>query len=180
MKKCAKKYRIAIQKTGRLNADSLEILNSICQKNKITDYEPILVRDDDIPYLIQNGACDLGIVGENVLNESGLKIPILETLAFGHCRLSFAVPDQFNYRSVRDLNGCRIATSYPKILRKFAIKNQLNITIVILNGSVEIAPRLGIADVVCDLVATGKTLIEHQLKEVETLMQSQAVLIGGF
>src|SRR5690606_27009305 len=147
----------------------------------------LLVRDDDIPGLLADGVCDYGIVGRNVLEEfaaeragKGLVAVSKEIrpLGFGGCRLDIAVPDAWDWQGAQQLQGTRIATSYPGLLAKWLAEQQVEAGIVMLSGSVEIAPRLGQADVICDLVSSGATLLANQLKPVETIMRSEAVLAG--
>jgi ATP phosphoribosyltransferase len=146
----------------------------------------LFVRDDDIPDLVQEDVCDLGLVGLNVVEESRLAFaargvsPLFEmvqTLDFGRCKLCIAVPDNFEYRDAGSLQGKRIATTYPYILSRFLMDYGINAEVVVLSGAVEIAPRLGRADVICDLVSTGSTLAANHLRHVETVLESQAVLI---
>jgi ATP phosphoribosyltransferase len=146
----------------------------------------LLVRDDDIPDLVQQDVCDLGIVGRNVVEEKRLGFvargaePLfieMQPLDFGRCRLAIAVPDEFRYRSPRDLDGRRVATTYPNILGRWLREQQIEAEVVVLSGAVEIAPRLGRADAICDLVSTGSTLQANHLREVATVLESQAVLI---
>lgn len=193
-----KKYlTVAIQKNGRLNSDSLQFLgecglpiNFDCKlydRQKSSKIELVCVRDDDIPRLVAEQICDVGIVGKNVFLErkialeANIAIPIknfeiIRTLGFGACRLSLAVPNSVNFENLTDLNGKKIATSYPYLLKKFLIENNINAQIVYLSGSVEIAPKLKLADLICDLVATGKTLQEHDLCEVYCILNSEAIL----
>lgn len=190
------RIRIAIQKTGRLSEESFRLLgrcgiNVKPRKEQLfchSDNFPLdllLVRDDDIPGLVFEGICDLGIVGTNILQEKALlngknfkkQSEVIRYLGFASCRLSIAVPNTFNYQDLNSLKKCRIATSYPHMLADFIQKNNLDIEITTLAGSVEIAPRLGIADGICDLVSTGATLEANNLREVETIFKSQAVLI---
>lgn len=184
------RLRIAIQKQGRLNENSIELLrkcglnfenikNELIVKSKNFPIDILFVRDDDIPTMVLNGICDLGIVGENVLFEQQIE-PQINTvmgLGFGRCRLSIALPVEKKYQNISDLNNCIIATSYPNLLRKYLTENQLNAEIITLNGSVEIAPKLAMADAICDLVASGRTLEDNHLKEVVMVIESQAVLI---
>jgi ATP phosphoribosyltransferase len=191
------RLRIAIQKTGRLTESSLELL-SRCGlkysrgKDQLMCYgenlplDLLFVRDDDIPDLVQEDVCDLGIVGLNVLEEKRLAFrsrgtaPLFEQLRlldFGRCRLALAVPDGFDYRGAGSLAGRRIATTYPNILARFLETRNIAAEIVVLSGSVEIAPRLGRADLICDLVSTGSTLSANHLREAETILESQAALI---
>lgn len=188
------RLRVAIQKSGRLNNDSMDLLykcglkirpskNSLLSHAENLPIDVLFVRDDDIPTLVIDGMCDLGIVGENVLLEQTIyKSPkntfdTIKKLGFSHCRLSIAIPDDklFNHPSV--LKGLRIATSYPNLLNDYLKRNQIEAEIMVISGSVEIAPRLDMADAICDLVSTGRTLEENNLKEVDQVMQSQAVLI---
>lgn len=183
------RIRIAIQKSGRLSEESFRLLANcgidikprkeqlFCHSDNFP-LDLLLVRDDDIPGMVSVGTCDFGILGTNVLQEKSLNHnEIIQYLGFASCRLSLAVPKSFSYQDVNSLNQCRIATSYPNILRDFIQKNNLEIEIMTLTGSVEIAPRLGIADGICDLVSTGGTLEANNLREVETIFKSQAVLI---
>jgi ATP phosphoribosyltransferase len=146
----------------------------------------LFVRDDDIPDLVQEDVCDLGLVGLNVVEEKRLAFqargvePLFETvqlLDFGRCKLCIAVPDGFNYRDASSLAGKRIATTYPNILARFLAQHGITAQVVVLSGSVEIAPRLGRADLICDLVSSGSTLAANHLRQVETVMESQAALI---
>ncbi len=191
------RIRIAIQKSGRLNEASLNFITDcgikvsthkeqlFCHSDNFP-LDVLFVRDDDIPNLIASGFCDFGIVGSNVLQEQafGKNVPsttynleIVSNLGFALCRLSLAVPEQFNYQSINTLKNCKIATSYPNILENFLKQKNLNINIVPFSGSVEIAPRLGIADAICDLVSTGRTLKSNNLREVEVVFKSEAALI---
>ncbi|MDE1894031.1 MAG: ATP phosphoribosyltransferase [Pseudomonadota bacterium] len=192
------RLRIAMQKSGRLTEPALNLLNrcglSFRQsRDKLFCFgegEPVdllLVRDDDIPGLIAQGVCDLGIVGRNVLNEfqlsqSGLDaepLQELRPLGFGRCRLSIAVPNELDYQGPRQLEGRRIATSYPGLLGEWLRSHGVNAGVVTLAGSVEIAPKLGTADAICDLVQSGGTLVANQLREADILLESQAVLAGS-
>ncbi|HWU75146.1 MAG TPA: ATP phosphoribosyltransferase [Rhodanobacter sp.] len=191
------RLRIAMQKSGRLTEPALDILNrcglSFRQsRDKLFCFgegEPVdllLVRDDDIPGLIAQGVCDLGIVGRNVLNEfqltpGGLEaepLTELRPLGFGRCRLSIAVPNELDYEGPQHLEGRRIATSYPGLLGAWLRTRAIDAGVVTLAGSVEIAPKLGTADAICDLVQSGGTLIANQLRETEVLLESEAVLAG--
>ena len=150
------------------------------------DIDYILVRDDDIPILVADNVCDVGIVGRNVLVERELELQfsngdtkqfeILKDLGFGGCRLSLAVPNVMNYQGITDINGLKVATSYPYILKNFLLQNKVDAEIINLSGSVEIAPRLKVADLICDLIATGETLKANNLKEVCEILSSEAVL----
>ncbi|OQP49401.1 ATP phosphoribosyltransferase [Niastella populi] len=182
------KLRIAIQKSGRLYEDSVQLLKEcgIALRN-VKDrlkteadnfpLEVFFLRDDDIPQYVEDGVADIGIVGENVLYEKNKKAEIVEKLGFGKCRLSVAIPRSQEYAGIRSLEGKRIATSYPFLVNEFLAKNNVQAEIHEISGSVEIAPGIGLADVVADLVSSGSTLMMNGLKEVEVLLQSQAVLI---
>lgn len=182
------KLRIAIQKSGRLYEDSVKLLSE-CGidlrnvkdrlKTESDDFplEVFFLRDDDIPQYVEDGVADIGIVGENVMYEKGRKVTVVEKLGFGKCRLSVAIPRNQQYDSVKSLSGKRIATSYPNLVQKFLADNNTEAEIHEISGSVEIAPGIGLADVVADLVSSGSTLFMNGLKEVETILQSQAVLI---
>jgi ATP phosphoribosyltransferase len=182
------KLRIAIQKSGRLYEDSVQLLKECgIDLRNVKDrlktesdnfpLEVFFLRDDDIPQYVEDGVADIGIVGENVLYEKNKKAAIVEKLGFGKCRLSVAVPRSQEYGGVQSLQGKRIATSYPYLVNEFLAKNNIQAEIHEISGSVEIAPGIGLADVVADLVSSGSTLLMNGLKEVEVLLQSQAVLI---
>jgi ATP phosphoribosyltransferase len=180
--------RIAIQKKGRLSERSVELLRKcgldfewrpdqlLCSCTTLP-LDVMLVRDDAIPRYVAEGICELGIVGLNVLEEEAREVSVLQRLGFGRCRLSLAVPSAETYDGARSLSGKRIATSYPRLLERFLGKHGVVAEIVEVNGSVEIAPALRIAEVVCDLVSTGSTLLSNGLREVETLLESEGVLI---
>ena len=189
------RLRIAIQKNGRLSEPARALLGSCGlswreSPDKLFCYgdnapvDLLLVRDDDIPGLIDSGLCDLGIVGRNVLAEQasgrGQSANVREwrALGFGGCKLARAVPNDWDWQTPAQLQGKRIATSYPALTRAWLRENGVAAEVVVLNGSVEIAPRLGQADVVCDLVSSGATLSANQLKPVCDLLQSEAVLAG--
>ena len=189
------RLRIAIQKNGRLSEPARALLGSCGlswreSPDKLFCYgdnapvDLLLVRDDDIPGLIDSGLCDLGIVGRNVLAEQasgrGQSANFREwrALGFGGCKLALAVPNDWDWQAPAQLQGKRIATSYPALTRAWLRENGVSAEVVVLNGSVEIAPRLGQADVVCDLVSSGATLSANQLKPVCDLLQSEAVLAG--
>lgn len=184
------KLKIAIQKSGRLNEDSIRLLkeagiefNNGLNKLKAEAYnfplEVFFLRDDDIPQYVEDGIADIGIVGENVLIEKNKKVSIVEKLGFGKCRLSIAIPKNEKYKSIKDLEGKRIATSYSVILSKFLKKNKINAEIHEISGSVEIAPSIGLADAICDLVSSGSTLFTNGLKETEVILKSEAVLVSN-
>lgn len=139
--------------------------------------EILFLRDDDIPQYVEDHVADIGIVGENVVAEKRCRVETVERLGFGSCRLSIAAPRAFTYSSVADLNGKKIATSYPNILGDFLRSKSVDAEIHTISGSVEIAPSIGLADAVCDLVSSGSTLFSNGLKEVETILRSEALLI---
>jgi ATP phosphoribosyltransferase len=189
------RLRVAIQKSGRLAEKSLDILKSCGlsfarSKDKLFWYgrdfpvDLLLVRDDDIPRMLLDGVCELGIVGENIASEvmlarnSETELNHLRKLDFGHCRLSIAVPEDLEISSISELEGKRIATSYPALTRHLLEKQGVSTEIVELSGSVEIAPGLGTADAISDLVSTGTTLRANHLRELEELYRSQAALYG--
>ncbi len=182
------KLRIAIQKSGRLYEDSVQLLKECgIDLRNVKDrlktesdnfpLEVFFLRDDDIPQYVEDGVADIGIVGENVLLEKNKKINIVEELGFGKCRLSIAVPRSQSYNGVASLKGKRIATSYPFLVKTYLKQHNVVADIHEISGSVEIAPGIGLADVVADLVSSGSTLFMNGLKEVETILQSQAVLV---
>ncbi|WP_250631965.1 ATP phosphoribosyltransferase [Rhodoflexus caldus] len=183
------KLRIAIQKSGRLSEDSLQMIKEcgISFKNGIgalkaeaTNFpmEFLLLRDDDIPGYVADGVADIGIVGENVLAEKQRDVVVAHKLGFSKCRLSIAIPKSEPYEGVHQLDGKRIATSYPKILETFLRNNNVQAEIHEISGSVEIAPGIGLADAICDIVSSGSTLFTNGLKEVQPIFQSEAVLIS--
>ncbi|EZH84975.1 ATP phosphoribosyltransferase [Aeromonas hydrophila] len=191
------RLRIAMQKSGRLSQDSQALFKSCGLKINLREQRLIAhvenmpidilrVRDDDIPGLVMEGVVDLGIIGENVLEEVQLirasqgqsfAVKTLKQLDFGGCRLSLAVPDDVTYTGPQSLAGKRIATSYPGLLKRFFDEKGLSFKSVMLGGSVEVAPRAGLADAICDLVSTGATLEANGLKEVEVIYRSKAVLV---
>ena len=181
--------RLAIQKKGRLADKSLELLKAagiridnysqqLLVKAQNFDLELLFIRDDDIPEYVQDGVADIGIVGENVILESGKKLDEIEKLGFGKCRMSLAVPKHNSFESIKDLEGKSIATSYPKILEDYLNKNDVKANIHFISGSVEITPNINMAEAIFDIVSTGSTLISNGLKEVETVLKSEAVLIS--
>ncbi len=180
--------RIAIQKGGRLSEKSLQLLENIGlefdgYKNRILvpcknhDVELLLIRDDDIPEYVQDGICELGFVGHNVTAESKADVSRLRALGFGRCRLSVAVPKNGGYHSLKDLDGCRIATSYPVLTRDHFEKQGVQVDTIEISGAVEIAPTLNVADAISDIVSTGGTLKTNGLMELETILESEAELI---
>jgi ATP phosphoribosyltransferase len=183
------KLKIALQKQGKLADGSTELLRKCGIKfsnghgklrTEAADFplEIFFLRDDDIPDYVADGVADIGIVGQNVLKENPKPIDIIEHLGFGRCRLSLAVPKTFEYTTIEDFRGKRVATSYPKILAEFFASNSITADIHPISGSVEIAPSIGLADAVCDLVSSGSTLFSNGLREVATVMDSEAVLIS--
>lgn len=184
------KIKIAIQKSGRLSENSIELLKECGIKVTNGDrklktvasnfpMEVLFLRDDDIPQYVEQGVADIGILGENEVWEQDKNVQIVEQLGFGGCRLSLAIPKDDDYNGVDYFNNKRIATSYPKILRKFFDAKGIKVDIEALGGSVEIATSIGLADGIFDIVSTGSTLIMNGLKEVETVVRSQAVLISN-
>lgn len=182
------KLKIAIQKSGRLYDDSVKLLkdcgidlkNGVNKLKTESDNFPMeiyFLRDDDIPQYVEDAVADIGIVGENVLYEKNKKVDVVEHLGFGKCRLSVAVGRSELYGGVNYLQGKRIATTYPILVRQFLEKNKVDAEIHEISGSVEIAPGIGLAHAIVDLVSSGSTLFMNGLKEVETVLQSQAVLI---
>jgi ATP phosphoribosyltransferase len=181
------KLRIAIQKTGRLYEDSISLLKECgIELRNVKDrlktesdnfpLEVFFFRDDDIPQYVEDGVADVGIVGLNVLHERGKEAEIMEELGFGKCRLALAINKNDEYVA-NYLQGKKIATSYPVLLQKYLDENKITAEIHEISGSVEIAPGIGLADVICDLVSSGSTLFMNGLKEVETVLESQAVLV---
>ena len=199
MTKPRDRLRIAVQKSGRLSDSSQDLLARCGLKfrqsrdklfcfGESLPVDLLLVRDDDIPGLIAQGVCELGIVGRNVASEQSLdaqskgatpEFVEIRELGFGRCRLSIAIPQEDAFETAADLAGLRIATSYPQLLGEYLRTHGVDAKIVVLNGSVEIAPRLGTADAICDLVQSGGTLVANQLRETAVLLDSQAVLIGS-
>ncbi|OSZ80131.1 ATP phosphoribosyltransferase [Chitinophagaceae bacterium IBVUCB2] len=182
--------RIAVQKSGRLYEGSMKLLKEcgieISNGNnqlRVTaanfPVEVFFLRDDDIPEYVQDAVADIGFVGENVVTESDKQTDIIEKLGFGKCRLSIAVPKNGKLQSVSDLNGKKIATSYPFILSTFLKERNITASIHEISGSVEIAPKIGLADAICDLVSSGSTLFTNELKEIEVILSSEAVLISN-
>ncbi|MCE2612091.1 ATP phosphoribosyltransferase [Flavobacteriaceae bacterium D16] len=179
--------KIAIQKSGRLNEDSLRILkdcgisidNGKDQLKALARNFPLEVfylRNGDIPQYLRDGVVDIAIIGENVLVEKGKEIEIVEKLGFSKCRVSLAVPKGFDYKGIEDLKGKRIASSYPNTVREYMASRGVDADLHVINGSVEIAPNIGLADGICDIVSSGSTLFKNNLKEVEVMLRSEAVL----
>jgi ATP phosphoribosyltransferase len=188
MKLNSNNLKIALQKSGRLSEKSVELLEAIG-----LEFEPskdqlfascrnfpldiLFLRDDDIPEYVQDGVCDLGIAGINVISEKKASVKIIEKLGFGNCRLAIAVPDSSTITSIKDLQGKRIATTYPNALKVFLDEKGITAEIIKISGSVEIAPSLDLSDAIADLVSSGNTLKRNGLKELEMILASQAVLI---
>ncbi len=179
--------RLCIQKGGRLSEKSLGLLNqcgvsvsnggSLKAEARHFPLEVLFLRDDDIPQAVQDGVADAGILGENVVLESGKKIDVVEKLGFGRCRLSLAVRREESYDDTAWFEGKKIATTYPRIVESYLREKGVSAAIEKINGSVEIAPSIGLADGICDIVSTGSTLLSNGLKEVETILRSEAVLV---
>ena len=182
------RLKLAIQKSGRLHDDSMRLLkeagidigNGVNKlKAEATNFpiELFFLRDDDIPQYVEDGVADIGFVGENVVYEKAKKVEVAYNLGFGKCRLSFAVRKNENFTGPGYLTGKKIATSYPVLVQAYLDKNGIKAEIHEISGSVEIAPGIGLADIICDLVSSGSTLFMNGLKEAETILDSQAVLI---
>lgn len=180
--------KIAIQKSGRLSEKSIELiqksgiklLNGDRKLKTLSSNFPIellYLRDDDIPNYVENGIADVGILGENEVVEKNKDVVIIKKLGFAKCRLSLAIPEKFDYQNLKFFQNKKVATSYPNILSKFFQKNNLNIYIEEIGGSVEIAPGIGLSDAIFDIVSSGSTLTMNGLKEVEVVMKSEAVMI---
>ncbi len=184
------KLKLAIQKSGRLYDSSIQLLKECGidvahSKNQLRvvaanfPIEIFFLRDDDIPQYVADNVANIGIVGENVLVESGYKVNSVQPLGFGKCRLSIAIPKKETYDTLKSLEGKKIATSYPNLLKSYLDKNNVSAEIHVISGSVEIAPKIGLADAICDLVSSGSTLFMNELKEAEVIFESQAVLIAN-
>ena len=182
--------KIAVQKKGRLYDGSMSLLkecgidvsngnNKLRVQASNFPMEVFFLRDDDIPEYVQDAVVDIGFVGENVTVEKNKQVTSVEKLGFGKCRLSIAIPNSGTLKSVADLNGQKIATTYPLILANFLKERNIKATIHEISGSVEIAPRIGLADAICDLVSSGSTLFSNELTELETVLRSEAVLISN-
>jgi ATP phosphoribosyltransferase len=180
--------RIAIQKSGRLTEKSISLLENIGlkfdgYKDRLIvpiqnfDVELLLIRDDDIPEYVQDGVCDLGFVGANVTAEYGADVTVLRNMDYGRCRLSIAVPKNGPFNSPEDLNGKRIATSYPNLTKSWFKEKGMDVHTIKISGAVEIAPRLDVSDAICDLVSTGGTLKTNGLEEMTVIFRSEAQLI---
>ncbi|OMP30947.1 ATP phosphoribosyltransferase [Mangrovimonas sp. DI 80] len=184
------KLKIAVQKTGRLHDDSMRILNEIGvsidngkDQLKVAarnfPLEVFYLRNGDIPQYLKDGVVDAAIIGENVLIEKGGNLTIVEKLGFSRCKVSVAIPKSSKFKSIQDLEGKRIATSYPNTVNQYLKKNNINANLHIINGSVEIAPNIGLADAIVDIVSSGSTLFKNNLKEVEVILKSEAVLAAS-
>lgn len=184
------KLKIAVQKSGRLHDDSMQILKEVGisidnGKDQLKasarnfPLEVFYLRNGDIPQYLKDGVVDAAIIGENLLVEKGEDISIIEKLGFSSCKVSIAVPKSFKYKSIQDLQGLRIATSYPNTVNSFLKKNNIDANLHIINGSVEIAPNIGLADAIVDIVSSGSTLFKNNLKEVEVILKSEAVLASS-
>ncbi len=185
------KLKIAVQKEGRLSEKTLQLIqesgirHNQDSKRKLISIgenfpvEILYLRDDDIPQYVSDAVADIGIVGENEVIEKGKQVDIIERLGFARCRLSLAIPQTEEYSDKSYFNGKKIATSYPRILKNFLDTNNIKAEIHEISGSVEIAPGIGLADAILDIVSTGSTLISNRLKEVEVVMNSEAVVIGS-
>lgn len=179
--------KIAVQKSGRLNDESMKLLKDIGisidngkdQLKAVSRNFPVEVfylRNGDIPQYLKDGVVDVAIIGENVLYEKGEGITIAEKLGFSKCRVSLAIPKSSKYNSIKNLEGKEIATSYPNTVKKYLSSQEINAGIHVINGSVEIAPNIGLADAIVDIVSSGSTLFKNNLKEVEVILKSEAVL----
>ncbi len=180
--------KIAIQKSGRLNEESLGILkkcgisidngkDQLKASARNFPMELLYLRNGDIPQYLRDGVADLAIIGENLIHEKGKDLSIIEKLGFSKCRVSIAVPKEAVFNDVKDLEGKRIATSYPNTVKRFLEENGISAELHIINGSVEIAPNIGLADAICDIVSSGSTLFKNNLIEVAKILESEAVLV---
>ena len=185
-----KKLHIAVQKSGRLHDESLKLLNDCGisidngkdQLKAVARNFPLEIfylRNGDIPQYLRDGVVDIAIIGENLLVEKGDDISIKEKLGFSKCRVSIAIPKEDTYKGVESLIGKKIATSYPNTVKGFLVEKGIDAELHIINGSVEIAPNIGLSDAVCDIVSSGSTLFKNNLKEVEVLIKSEAVLAAS-
>lgn len=184
------KIKIAIQTKGRLNEDSMGLINeagiglkmgrrTLVSEAKNFPMDALFLRDDDIPQTVADGVADIGVVGENEMLEKDENVVVAKRLGFSKCRLSLAIPKSIEYEGVEYFNGKKIATSYPVILKKFLDEKNINAEIHVISGSVEIAPGIGLADAIFDIVSSGSTLVSNRLKEVEVVMKSEAVLVAN-
>ena len=181
--------RIAVQSKGRLFDDTMNLLaeadikvssgrRTLLVQSGNFPLEVLYLRDDDIPQSVASGVADIGVVGENVFVERGEDAEVISRLGFSKCRLSLAIPKEIDYQGVEWFNGKKIATSYPNILRQFMTEKGINAEIHVITGSVEISPGIGLADGIFDIVSSGSTLVSNNLREVEVVMESEALLIG--
>jgi ATP phosphoribosyltransferase len=181
------RLKIAIQKSGRLHDDSIDLLKAcgisidngkdqLKAMARNFDLEVFYLRNGDIPQYLKDGVVDIAIIGENVLIEKGEGIDIAEKLGFSKCKVSMAIPKDTPYNGVKDFDGIKIATSYPNTVQSYLNKNGIQADIHLINGSVEIAPNIGLADAICDIVSSGSTLFKNNLKEVDVILKSEAVL----
>jgi ATP phosphoribosyltransferase len=179
--------KIAIQKSGRLNKESLDLLkkcgisidngkDQLKAAARNFPLEVLYLRNGDIPQYLRDGVVDLAIIGENLIFEKGKDLTVVEKLGFSKCRVCIAVPKDFNYTGIKDLEGKKIATSYPNTVNKYLSEKGISADLHIINGSVEIAPNIGLADAICDIVSSGSTLFKNNLKEVATIVKSESVL----
>ena len=182
--------RIAVQSKGRLYEDTMNLLKetgikinsarrTLLVQSSNFPLEVLYLRDDDIPECVASGVADIGLVGENEFVERGEDANIVKRLGFSKCRISLAIPEAVDYKDVKWFDGKKIATSYPNILKKFADEQGINIDIHVIQGSVEIAPGIGLSDGIFDIVSSGSTLVSNKLREVEVVMKSEALLIGN-
>ena len=182
--------RIAVQSKGRLYEDTMDLLKetgikinsarrTLLVQSSNFPIEVLYMRDDDIPECVASGITDIGIVGENEFVERGKDANVVKRLGFSKCRLSLAIPEAEDYNGVKWFDGKKIATSYPNILKKYAEAQGINIEVHVIQGSVEIAPGIGLSDGIFDIVSSGSTLVSNKLREVETVMKSEALLIGN-
>lgn len=184
------RLKIAIQTKGRLNEDSMHLIQeagidltigrrTLVAESKNFPIDALFLRDDDIPQTVADGVADLGIVGENEMLEKGENIVIVKRLGFSKCRLSLAIPKSMEYTGPEFFNGKKIATSYPAILKKYLAEKNISSEVHVITGSVEIAPGIGLADAIFDIVSSGSTLVSNRLKEVEVVLKSEALLIAN-
>jgi len=184
------RLKIAIQTKGRLNEDSMQLIKelgidltigrrTLVAESRNFPMDALFLRDDDIPQTVADGVADIGVVGENEMLEKGENVVIAKRLGFSKCRLSLAIPKSVEYTGVDYFNGKKIATSYPKILKKFLSENNISSEVHVISGSVEIAPGIGLADAIFDIVSSGSTLVSNGLKEVEVVLKSEALLISN-
>lgn len=184
------RLKIAIQTKGRLNEDSMQLIQeagidlnigrrTLIAESKNFPIDALFLRDDDIPQTVADGVADIGIVGENEMLEKGENVVIAKRLGFSKCRLSLAIPQSEEYNGLNFFNDKKIATSYPAILKKYLAENNITAEIHVITGSVEIAPGIGLADAIFDIVSSGSTLVSNRLKEVEVVLKSEAVLVAN-